>query len=60
MCQGNEKKTKNRKRSSVFDKHKELIVKKISIPGVTIASIHRYLVENVDPNLKYSSLKHYV
>ena len=55
-----EKKSKTRKRISVFDKHKDIITKKLSVPGVTIAAIHRYLVQNIDEELKYSSLKHYV
>lgn len=50
----------NRERESVYDKYRDLIIEKLSIPGVTIAGIHRYLINNIDDTLKYNSLKHYV
>lgn len=60
MHLGIDNKKINRERESIYDKYRDLIIEKLSIPGVTIAGIHRYLINNIDDTLKYNSLKHYV
>lgn len=50
-----------RKKSSVLDKHKDLIKNKLSIPGVTIKAVYKYIIMNVDNSIgSYSNFRKYI
>lgn len=53
--------TGRRKKGSLLDKHFDLIKIKLSIPGVNMKAVYKYIKMNVDPNIgSYSNFRKYV
>jgi|LGOV01.1.fsa_nt_gb transposase len=51
---------KTRNRKSHLDQYRDLIIDKLSIPGVTMAGIYRYLSSNFEIKVTYNTMKHYI
>ena len=58
---GIENKKRGRKEGSMLDKYKEIIKEKLTIPGVTIKAVYKYIVMNMDKDIgTYSNFYKYV
>ena len=58
---GIENKKRGRKEGSMLDKYKEIIKEKLTIPGVTIKAVYKYIVMNIDKDIgTYSNFYKYV